>query len=457
MNRVLAQNGLPITTCIVFWIIVLFILVEDIKYTIGLYKQGELDDSPFIIDEQEANELLDKPEYKINKNVHLLMNRSYEANQLLDKPEYKLNKNFHLLMNRSYEANELLDNPEYKLNKVLQGIVDRSFLNGTRCPNLPDVLPFPEPTRSSNVKCRLEFLGYNMSTLENYFYSNIHKSWVTGGVVEYCRFMANPQVKKSVEEFVVAIGRYREMKSLKEEHVNRDIFSTMQYRIECEGEDDVVFDTYIEPLIGMTRHPWAYDCKHDSTFYLMNKSYILTQTFEDNPYYSRVGRAIKYIGMDLGASLWLGGSQDFLNLLYDKKGRKFDKFMMWEGTKHTDEKIWRNVPPRYRPAMEYYNEYAVLDINSPENTFRVVFQNITVEDFFAWKLDIDNPEEMNFPWALLHDSNARAIVDEFFFEHHTTFPPMERNWAQDVCGTLEATYKLFIALRMLGIRAHGWV
>jgi len=108
--------------------------------------------------------------------------------------------------------------------------------------------------------------------------------------------------------------------------------------------------------------------------------------------------------------------------------------------------------------MVYNNELAVLDANNPNNTFRTAFQNVTVEDYFALKLDIDHPMEMELPWTLLHDRNARSIVDEFFFEHHTTFPPMEPWWGNvNVCGSLVATYKLFVGLRMLGVRAHGWV
>lgn len=47
--------------------------------------------------------------------------------------------------------------------------------------------------------------------------------------------------------------------------------------------------------------------------------------------------------------------------------------------------------------MEYNNELAILEANDPLNTFRMEFPNIRVEDYFAWKLDIDHPAELNFP------------------------------------------------------------
>jgi len=240
---------------------------------------------------------------------------------------------------RVREEFESQDEREEKVQKELRTFFDRSLFDDQRCPKLPEVLPYPEPLHLSNSKCRLTFLRYNMSPLENYFYSNLHKPWVTNSPKAYCKFLEKPSVKKSLDELVVALSRYHDMKSLKEEQVKREIFSSFTYRMECEGEGEEIFDSYIEPLVGMTRHPWAVDCKHKTELYLMDKSYILTQTFEDNPYYTRVGRSIRYIGMDLGASLWLGGSQDFLNYLYEKKGRNFDQFHMYEGAKFTEAQI----------------------------------------------------------------------------------------------------------------------
>jgi len=276
----------------------------------------------------------------------------------------------------------------------LEGIFNRSLFNDSGCTELPNVEPYPEPSHIRHFGCQLKFLSYHMSKLENHFYSNLNKSWAKGSNQEYCNFLADPYVVNSFRELVATMGRYNKMRSLKHEQVNTDIFSRMKYRMKCEGEDEVIFDTYIEPLVGMTRHPWACDCNH--TGYLMDLSYILTQTFEDNPYYSRVGRNIRYTGMDLGASLW-PGSQEYFLKLYDLRGRKFDRFMMWEGTNHSEETIWKNVPNKYRHTMEYNNELAILEANDPLNTFRMEFPNIRVEDYFAWKLDIDHPAELNFP------------------------------------------------------------
>jgi len=77
----------------------------------------------------------------------------------------------------------------------------------------------------------------------------------------------------------------------------------MTYRTTCKDGAAKVNTHYIEPLLGLTRHPYAI-C--ESGPWMMNLDYILLQSFQDNLFYQRMNKAdqIQYIGMDLGASTW---------------------------------------------------------------------------------------------------------------------------------------------------------
>jgi len=79
--------------------------------------------------------------------------------------------------------------------------------------------------------------------------------------------------------------RYQNLRSLEGEKVNTEIFSSMTYRITCQDGTTQVKTHYIEPLLGLTRHPYAL-CK--GAGWLMNMDYVLLQSFEDNLFYNRM-------------------------------------------------------------------------------------------------------------------------------------------------------------------------
>jgi len=78
------------------------------------------------------------------------------------------------------------------------------------------------------------------------------------------------------------------------------------------------------------------------------------------------------------------------------------------------------------------------------------------QDFVMLKLDIDQPREIAVVLALLENANASAVVDEFFFEHHTATPIMRPYWGSRVACQVSDTYDIFLRLRISGVRAHGW-
>jgi len=167
--------------------------------------------------------------------------------------------------------------------------------------------PFAEPKKVFNPSCKMDFLGYKSSKLELYMIDHVKEFQGTKGAnvhnarKRYCHFMSSEYVKSSVEEFLEAMARYQKLSSFEGVKVNTDIFSTMTYRTRCKDGTMEVNTHYIEPLLGLTRHPYA-TCKGKS--WLESLDYILLQSFKDNLFYKRMKKngEIQFIGMDLGAS-----------------------------------------------------------------------------------------------------------------------------------------------------------
>jgi len=95
----------------------------------------------------------------------------------------------------------------------------------------------------------------------------------------YCNFMNSEYVQKSLVKFVDAMARYQDLAMFEGEKVNTNIFSSMTYRTTCQDGTSEVNTHYIEPLLGLTRHPYA-NCKEGN--WLENLDYILVQSFQDN-------------------------------------------------------------------------------------------------------------------------------------------------------------------------------
>jgi len=341
--------------------------------------------------------------------------------------------------------NEILIRELKKCSQVLEGI---------------EIEPFAEPKKVHNPECRMDFLGYQSSKLERHMIDHVKEFQGAIGDVDatkkYCNFMNSEYVKSAMEEFLDAMVRYRELPSFAHEKVNTDIFSTMTYSTTCQDGVTMVNTHYIEPLLGLTRHPYAV-CTSESVW---NLDYILLESFQDNLFYQRMNESgqIQYIGMDLGASTW--GSSGVTNTnwffaQYEKRRVNFDRMLMWEGLKYECSKIWK-FPPQYTSSFQYFQFYADLDPNTDGNPLRVLHKIARKEDFVMLKLDIDQPNELRIVIAMLENLNAMAVVDEFFFEHHTTTPVMTYWWGDAVACDLSDTYNIFLELRKSGVRAHGW-
>ncbi|KAL9011932.1 MAG: hypothetical protein Q9173_003269 [Seirophora scorigena] len=97
------------------------------------------------------------------------------------------------------------------------------------------------------------------------------------------------------------------------------------------------------------------------------------------------------------------------------------------------------------------------------NTMDLIRRVVKEEDFFVFKLDIDNaPIEEPIVKALLEEEDGveggvSGLIDELMFEHHVAYDPMNEPWAHPKgVGDLHRSYNVFRDLRKKGIRAHSW-
>ena len=93
-----------------------------------------------------------------------------------------------------------------------------------------------------------------------------------------------------------------------------------------------------------------------------------------------------------------------------------------------------------------------------DNPLRHIATLATPEDYVLFKLDIDNVVvEEGIVRSLLADPALLALVDEFYWEHHVNFRPMNAAWrtSQD-SKYMNASIPVFARLREVGIRAHSW-
>jgi hypothetical protein len=108
------------------------------------------------------------------------------------------------------------------------------------------------------------------------------------------------------------------------------------------------------------------------------------------------------------------------------------------------------------------------DSNSTPFLPKFIQNHATIRDYVTFKLDIDSPgvEAANIDFLLDTDANnAHLWIDELFWEHHIYDNPFmrlywfgtreERSNLTD--QTMIGSYKYFLRLRKLGIRAHSWV
>ena len=180
-------------------------------------------------------------------------------------------------------------------------------------------------------------------------------------------------------------------------------------------------------------------------------------------------RPCQNIFVDLGASTWnagLGGpSQSWFYDSYKRHGLEFDRLLLWEAEPKPVSEIFSSLPEDLWHKYQYFNWPASSNSSDPSSPLRIIKTIAEPGDFVVLKLDIDTPEvEMAILRELLRDPELLELVDEFFFEHHVLFGPMNNAWFKSenpdpppTRETLADSYALFRKMREQGLRAHSWV
>lgn len=192
---------------------------------------------------------------------------------------------------------------------------------------------------------------------------------------------------------------------------------------------------------------------------------------------------------DCGASLYSSGSggasQSWFVQGYATSGLPFDRVLAWEFTNHTDAEILAPLPSNLRGGTAIYRNpedarpgcctrdrlsYHNFGIDAIAGSLRNPLTHLralaTPDDFVAFKLDVDAPAiEIALVEQLLSDAATASLIDDFFWEDVVEGSMMGRfGWNHDLRKmpsasrrTMSDSYRLFLRLRRMGIRAHAWV
>ena len=323
-------------------------------------------------------------------------------------------------------------------------------------------------------RCHIVSTIYEASPLEKAWSENV-KSWASANRTEseFCSQLSKNmseinRISDLVSHMMTAstsndpVSRHQPSQP---PHDQRSLLSHFHHKMDCGILGERTASTSIEPLIGSLRHP-AFPCpNHDK---LPDKSYLLLASSQEKPHNvfessSASSGPPRVIIFDLGASTYsagLGGaSQQWFVDTLKSRGFDVDEYYGWEVTQMSDKDILDPVPKELWPHYHYFNIPAPTGIDDLANPLNMLKAVSKPSDYVLLKLDIDNSiVEMEFVRQLLNSTELHSLVDEFFFEHHVNFQPMNGYWGtQNEPEELPDSYEIFGSLRNVGIRAHGWV
>jgi hypothetical protein len=261
-----------------------------------------------------------------------------------------------------------------------------------------------------------------------------------------------------------AVDRIEEWVSISLKNVNApppafplETFSQFIFQNNCTGAVSV---DYVEPLAGLTRHP--YFCLKGRDW-IVNKDYMIVSWNASKKLTgTKPGKAKSYY-FDLGASDWDSGaggaSQSWFVTNYEQRGITWDGIFCWEAAPMDTTSVWSKIPAHLKPIYHWYNIQVSAEHGHSDNALNYIRGVARPEDFVVLKIDIDNtPVESSLIDQLLASDDLLQLVDELFFEHHVNVAPMHDSWwTQNEKTTLADTYKIFSTLRSKGIIAHSWV
>ena len=313
--------------------------------------------------------------------------------------------------------------------------------------------------------CILISKEYHSSKLEQTWVDNAHR-WSD----DFCSHM--DAFTKETHEWLATISALNHNKS--SSAIDENIFSSFVSSYDCNGKI-VQKRTWIEPLSHGLRHPRAL-C--DGGADLVDRDYLLLDSHDEfrSPATKRhelcggcVGRSCQNIYVDLGASTWNTGgggpSQSWFYDSYKRHGIEFDRLLLWEANPTPAAAIFSDLPKDVWHKYQYFNWPASSNSSDASSPLHIIKKIAKPGDFVVLKLDIDTPSvELPILRDLLNDPELLDLVDEFFFEYHVLFGPMNPAWfgsenpnPRPTTETLADSYAVFRTLREKGVRAHSWV
>ena len=187
-------------------------------------------------------------------------------------------------------------------------------------------------------------------------------------------------------------------------------------------------------------------------------------------------------GNELDTSRGSGGGTSIrlFTRMYEERCVTFDAIYGWEKTLKKPSAWWKQVPPRMRERLHFFNtgvhEGSMTDVlinrtwaqpapptsssdQPPSSFLRHLRQTARPEDYVVVKLDIDGGPEQQIVQAIARIPELRGLVDELFFEWHYHFDGRDWAWGkvEPRMNTVDHALRLMQSLRYNGVRSHFWI
>ena len=163
--------------------------------------------------------------------------------------------------------------------------------------------------------------------------------------------------------------------------------------------------------------------------------------------------------------LLLQGRDHYILRSYESNGISFDRMLLWEAKQVGGDIIMESVPKRWYHAYQFFNVLVSTDVDAEDHPLNLLKTVHDTASFLAIKIDIDHAEiENKVLNTFIERGNEFSAVDagqvELMFEQHVAFEPMLRYWkdsGRQSGKTLADSYRIFLEMRRMGIRSHGWI
>jgi hypothetical protein len=323
---------------------------------------------------------------------------------------------------------------------------------------------------SYNTVPVVTFLGYTPSLLEQDWAHHIdeyQKDPCKPLLMEYDAG-ALSLLLRLVEE-IPHITTRDDMMLMKHNTSQHEVLSAFSYSItvpsssntskkeEEEEEKGAIFYSYIEPLFGYFRHPFALSCLQPHRD-VLDPSYLIYRGI------SRDVFDIIYPGRKYLFDLGINGpnrSVEWLDEAYAKNGITFDEIWGWDQNLYNPLDFWSHISsPSLYTKLHLINVPVSINVSDPHHPFQIIKSIFRPGDYIALKMDIDAPTyEQHLAESLLEDKVLAAMIGDFFYEKHmgALHFPHHGIPPDDPVHNMKSVMTFFTSLRERGIRAHYWV